>query len=88
MHIPKSKITNLFASKLTALRTCVQIFLWMATALYMFGIVFTADTLGGSLYRNFILMCLAGIPALISSVYMTSKFGRKIATLLPLSLAG
>lgn len=69
-------------------RTLVMCFIWLFSTMNFYGLQFAADDLGGSMYLDFLYLSLAQIPSGLLAMVLSNKFGRKLANLLPLTIAG
>lgn len=77
---------ELVRSPKTALKTINLAFAWFANGLIYYGLAIGADDLGGSVYRNFVILSAAEIPAVIVSIDFSERFGRKKTTLMSMFL--
>lgn len=79
---PGRKVTplELFKTKRMMVKTLVQGFGWLVNGLVYFGLSLAADDLGGSLYRNYVLLSAVEFPANLSTIYLCEKIGRKKTT--------
>ena len=65
-----------------------QGYIWMVVAMGYYGLYSATDDLGGSVYRDFVLLNLVDIPALFLAMYMLERIGRKYSTIVPMLLGG
>jgi len=79
---------RLFTPRKIAFRSLIQGFTWMVNGLVYYGVSYAADDLGGSMYMNFNVSTLAGIPAAVAFFYLSNRIGRKNTTLYPMLIAG
>ena len=70
------------------LQTLIQCFIWMTISISFFGLQFAAKGLGGSMYRDFVILAMVQLPAIIFSIVVCNKFGRKKSTLTSLLFTG
>ena len=83
-----SSFGNLFRPLRFGLRTWVQAFAWLTTSLVYYGLSLTADSLGGSIYRNFAMVSIMECPGLVCGAYLSNRFGRKRTAIVPIFLSG
>ena len=76
-HSPRA----LVSSTKVAFKTFNAAFAWFANGLVYYGLAIAADDLGGSLYRNFVILSAVEIPAVIVSIDFSRRFGPKKTTL-------
>ena len=55
----------------------MQGYAWFANSLVYFGLFLAANDLGGSIYRNFIILSVADIPFAFLGIYFCERVGRK-----------
>ncbi len=51
-------------------------------ALVYYGVSFAAADLGGSMYRDYVLLCLVEIPGIVLAIYLCKKYVDSIFPLL------
>ena len=71
-----------------AIGSFIQGYLWLVISMGYYGLYMAADDLGGSIYRDVVLLTIADIPALFVTMYLCTRFGRKLRTLIPLLIGG
>eukprot|EP00794_Sanderia_malayensis_P010683 gene10683-11819_t len=64
------------------------IFFKVVNGLVYYGVSFAAADLGGNMYRDYILLSLAGIPGTSLGIYLCRKIGRKKTVLIPTFIGG
>lgn len=79
---------KLFSNCKMTLSTLIQGAIWFSSAICYFGLQLAADDLEGSVYTDFIYLSIVAIPGVMIGMFISSKFGRKPAILLPLFIAG
>eukprot|EP00794_Sanderia_malayensis_P010687 gene10687-11823_t len=79
---------NLFRPMKMAVSTLIQSFGWVVNGLVYYGVSFAAADLGGNMYRDYILLSLAGIPGTSLGIYLCRKIGRKKTVLIPTFIGG
>ena len=84
----KSTPIDIFRTRKLAIQSLIQGYLWLVIAMGYYGLYMAADDLGGSIYRDFVLLTIADIPGIFLSMYLCNRFGRKICTLIPLLIGG
>ena len=84
----KSTPIDIFRTRKLAIQSFIQGYLWLVIVMGYYGLYMAADDLGGSIYRDVVLLTIADIPALFVSIYLCNRFGRKICTLIPLLIGG
>lgn len=73
---------DLFTSgRILAIRTLIQILIWVSIGLVYYGITIAAADLGGNLYINFVLGSLVEIPAYLICMWGVNQLGRKAMTI-------
>eukprot|EP00794_Sanderia_malayensis_P010690 gene10690-11827_t len=81
-------ILNLFRPMKMAISTLIQSFAWAVSGMVFYGMAFAAADLGGSMYRDFILISFIEIPADAVGIYLTQRIGRKKTTLILAFIGG
>eukprot|EP00794_Sanderia_malayensis_P018705 gene18705-20593_t len=81
-------LLNLFRPMKMAVSTLIQSFGWVVNGLVYYGVSFAAADLGGNMYRDYILLSLAGIPGTSLGIYLCRKIGRKKTVLIPTFIGG
>ena len=66
----------------------VQCFIWITSSTSFFGLQLAAKELEGSVYRDFVILSMVQIPAVIIIIVLCDKIGRKKTSLISLLLAG
>ena len=73
---------DLFKTKKLFILNCVQMYAWFSIFLLYFALSPGAGNLKGSVYLNFLLLSLIELPAILSTMYLSDRFGlKKTATL-------
>jgi len=83
----KSSPFDIFGKK-RVFQTLLQAFVWLVTGIAYFGISMAADDLGGSPYRDFVILSIFEVPALALAIEFCTRFGRKPSTLISLFVGG
>ncbi|XP_060594867.1 organic cation/carnitine transporter 2-like isoform X2 [Ruditapes philippinarum] len=73
---------HLFKSKELSKATVLLSINWFALGLVFYGISFGIQALAGNIYLNLFLFSVVSIPAKIITVYLTNRFGRRIAAMI------
>ena len=81
-------LIQIFRTRRLLIITAAQSAVWLASGLTYFGLSLVADDLGGTLYRDFILLSVMELPALPVAILLSNHCGRKMATLFPLLIGG
>eukprot|EP00795_Rhopilema_esculentum_P001447 gene1447-15872_t len=68
--------------------SAVQGFAWFSSAAVYYGVSLGVSDLSGEMYRDFILAMLIEIPALVLSIFLMNRAGRKKSVIVTLALAG
>lgn len=79
---------NLFRTVSMASLTLRQGFLFVSVSVCYYGLHLAADHLGGTIYRDFIILNVVEIPAAFIAIFGSNYFGRKRTTLLPSFISG
>ena len=79
---------DLFRTRIVALKSFRQAFVWYATVTCYYGIHMAANDLGGSVYRDFALLNLCETPAIPLAAVLCIRYGRKRTSLIPLFIGG
>jgi len=79
---------HLFKPKKIAVRSLIQGYAWIVNGLVFYGVSFAADDLGGSMYRDYILVSVVDFPAAFFAIYLCNKIGRKKSTVIPMMISG
>lgn len=80
----KTSPGDLFGTKRDTMLSIVQGFLWLVTACCYFGLHMASNDLGGSIYRDFIILNLVEFPAVFVAVTGCNRIGRKFTSLFSL----
>ena len=86
----KNSSTNLksiFETRKIAIITLINGYAWLVNGMVYYGLVMAAGDLGGSLYINFFLLSLVGIPADLLAIDLCNRLGRKRTVMWSLLLA-
>ena len=84
----KSKLFDIFRTRKMALQSSIQIYIWIFIALTFFGLQLASSDLEGSVYRDFVFLCIVEYPSAFTAIYTSKRFGRKKSTLIPMLIAG
>lgn len=68
---------KIFTHRTLLVRMVVCLFVWIANAFVSYGISLTSVNLAGDKYINFIVIAVAGIPAMLICYIMMEKCGRR-----------
>merc|ERR1711962_775546 len=79
---------NLFQSRKMGLRTLSCAMLWFSSSMTFYSLQLAANDLSGDVYKDFIYLSLIQLPGVIINLVMMNKWGRKVANLGPLFIAG
>lgn len=72
-----SNFGQIFKKRIFAIRFLVCSFAWISTAFVSYGISLTSVSLAGDKYVNFVVIAVAGIPAMILFYYLMESCGRR-----------
>lgn len=75
--IEKESITKIFTSRYFLIRFGICCFCWMSNAFVSYGVSLTSVSLAGDKYTNFMIVALAGVPAVIVCYFMLEHLGRR-----------
>lgn len=75
--IEKEPLSKIFKSKLFVTRFVICCFCWASNAFVSYGISLTSVSLAGDKYINFIVVALAGTPAVVVGYLMLEHLGRR-----------
>eukprot|EP00794_Sanderia_malayensis_P010680 gene10680-11814_t len=81
-------ILNLFRPMKMAVSSFIQGYAWVVNGLVYYGVSFAAADLSGNMYRDYILLSLVELPAIILAIYFCQKVGRKKTVLIPTFIGG
>lgn len=70
-------ICRIFTHRIFLIRMMICLFVWIANAFISYGISLTSVSLAGDKYINFIVIAVAGIPAMLICYIMMEKCGRR-----------
>ena len=73
----KASVTDLFRDRKLAVASLQQGYLWLVIAMAYYGIYMASADLGGDFYANMVFLNLVDIPALLTTIYLMDKIGRK-----------
>ncbi|KXJ11859.1 organic cation transporter protein isoform X2 [Exaiptasia diaphana] len=68
---------ELFRGRKMALMTLVQCYAWFINGMVYYGVSLSSGELGGSIYLNFVVTSLVGIPGNYLVIDNSNRFGRK-----------
>lgn len=72
-----NRITEVLKKRVFIVRLAVCTFAWISSAFVSYGISLTSVSLGGDKYVNFVVIAIAGIPAMILCYFMMERLGRR-----------
>ena len=84
----KSNPLDIFKPCSVAISSLIQGFAWLVDGMVYYGLSLASDDLGGSLYRNYVLVSAVEFPAVLLACYLCEKFGRKKTVIVPMLLGG
>lgn len=84
----KSVIAEIWAKPLFVIRFLICAFAWVTSAFVSYGISLTSTSLAGDRYINFIVIALAGIPAMFVCYFLMELCGRRWTISASLSIGG
>ena len=84
----KSNPIDIFRTRKRAISSVIQGFAWFVISMVYYGLSLAADDLGGSLYRNYVLVSMIEFPAHVVATYGCKRFGRKKTAIIPLTAGG
>lgn len=70
-------ITQVLKKRVFLIRLLVCCFAWIGSAFVSYGISLTSVSLAGDKYVNFVVVAVAGIPAMVLCYYMMESLGRR-----------
>lgn len=70
-------IRKIFTHRIFLIRMIICLFAWIANAFVSYGISLTSVSLAGDKYVNFMVIAMAGIPAMLICYFMLEKCGRR-----------
>lgn len=70
-------ITQVLRKRVFLIRLLICTFAWICSAFVSYGISLTSVSLAGDKYYNFVIVAIAGIPAMVLCYYMMERFGRR-----------
>lgn len=68
---------RIFTCRIFLIRMLICLFAWIANAFISYGISLTSVSLGGDKYINFMVIAMAGVPAMLICYFMMEKCGRR-----------
>lgn len=71
------RITQVLKKRVFVIRLCICAFAWIAAAFVSYGISLTSVSLAGDKYVNFVVVAIAGIPAMVLCYFMMESLGRR-----------
>lgn len=83
-----NSIWNIFSNRRLIIRFLICAFNWITNAFVSYGISLTSVSLAGDKYINFIVIALAGVPAMYVCYMMLEKLGRRWTLIISLSIGG
>lgn len=86
--VDNTNILDIFRTRKLIMQTLAQAFVWLVTGIAYFGLSLASDDLGGSAYRDFIILSCFEVPALLLTIDFCTRFGRKPAAICPLFIGG
>ncbi|XP_001944418.2 organic cation transporter protein isoform X2 [Acyrthosiphon pisum] len=85
---PKVRVSDLFRTKNIRKISLVLYILWFSLYLVYYGLVLNLSNIGGNIYINTIISGLVEIPAILISVVILLKMGRRIPLCLTMVAGG
>lgn len=79
----KANPLDLFRTLNMAKKSIVQGFAWLSMGMVYYGLSLASSDLGGSLYRNYVLLSAVEFPAVVFAVLGCDYFGRKKIIVIP-----
>lgn len=73
----ENHLSDIFRKKSLLIRFAVCAFAWMTNAFVSYGISLTSISLAGDIYINFIVIAIAGIPAMLICYILMETCGRR-----------
>ena len=70
------------------LRTISCALLWFSSSMTFYSLQLAANDLSGDVYKDFIFLSLIQFPGVLINLFMMNRWGRKVANLAPLFIAG
>ncbi|KAK3728558.1 hypothetical protein QZH41_011636 [Actinostola sp. cb2023] len=80
-------VRDLFASRAMTHRTLVSWYGWLVCGMGSYGIALSAPAIGGNMYLNFFLSIATEAVAMVATIYVLNRFGRKLAIVVTLFLS-
>ncbi|KAG4067214.1 hypothetical protein HA402_000205 [Bradysia odoriphaga] len=71
------RITDVLKKRVFLIRLAICTFAWISSAFVSYGISLTSVSLAGDKYVNFVVVAVAGIPAMVLCYFMMEWFGRR-----------
>lgn len=71
------RITEVLKKRVFVVRLAICAFAWISSAFVSYGISLTSVSLAGDKYVNFVVVAVAGIPAMLLCYFMMEWFGRR-----------
>lgn len=71
------RITQVLRKRVFLIRLFICAFAWIASAFVSYGISLTSVSLAGDKYVNFVVIAIAGIPAMLLCYFMMESLGRR-----------
>lgn len=84
----KSMIAQIWAKPAFVIRFMICAFTWITSAFVSYGISLTSTSLAGDPYINFIVIAVAGIPAMFVCYFLMESCGRRWTLSASLSIGG
>ncbi|KAJ6648230.1 Solute carrier family 22 member 5, partial [Pseudolycoriella hygida] len=82
------KLTQVLRKRVLLIRLLVCTFAWISSAFVSYGISLTSVSLAGDKYYNFVVIAIAGIPAMVLCYYMMEYLGRRYTLFSSLLIGG
>lgn len=80
----KSNPLDLFGTRKLALHSLIQFYSWVVVGMVYYGLSLEANNLGGSLYRDYELLSIVDVPAIMLAMIIPELVGRKKAVAIPM----
>lgn len=91
VNVPATKVdqlTEVLKKRVFVIRLAICTFAWISSAFVSYGISLTSVSLAGDKYVNFVVVAVAGIPAMVLCYFMMEWLGRRWTLFSSLSIGG
>ncbi|XP_046572491.1 organic cation transporter protein-like [Haliotis rubra] len=75
---PSTKITEMFKSHVLLTRTLIIFFNWFVIIMVFYGLALNVDDLVGDIFLNYTIGNIAEVTAIVLSLFLMDKLGRKV----------